>query len=83
MISSQHLKKALISGAAPAVLLQCRRIGEYSTVSQYTVICGAEQTQASVDVDESLVDRPAQFPGLVFKLVKVNEYMFLICRLFA
>lgn len=70
--SSQHLKKALLSEVTPAVLLQCRRVGEYSTVVQYSVVRVIEQPHTTVDVDESVIDRPAQFPGLVFKVLKVN-----------
>lgn len=72
--TSHNLRKALLlSGDAPALLLQCRRIGEVNSVLQYTAKSTTEQPHTSVDVEECVIDRPDQFPGLICKLVQVSN----------
>lgn len=68
--TSRHLKKMLAVTAPPVLALQCRKIGDSSSVLEYTVSCGTDQ---SIDVTESVINKPDKFSGMSCKFTNVRE----------
>ena len=67
--TSRHLKKMLAVTAPPVLSLQCRKIGDSSNVLEYTV---SRVTDQSIDVTESIINKPDKFPGMTCKFTNVS-----------